>query len=126
MPGESWLGRWECTTDGHNKFYEIHVDGRNYECTYGKIGTDGAILRNKNYAYVSKKVEGFRAKGYRQVSHDNVSRSNSSAHSSTSAPTPKPSVPEYNKSRLASIDDEDEHKPVVKEVKKDNGRLGAI
>ena len=39
--------RLECTTERHNKFWEIRLDGKNFKVRYGRIGTKGQSRRKK-------------------------------------------------------------------------------
>lgn len=121
-----FCGRWECTTGGHNKFYEIHAvrgtNGEEFECTYGAIGTAGTTII-KDLGYVLKKVDAMAAKRYVHV------RANSPSQSShQDRPTPKQTVVPY-RSRLDSIGGEEGEKPEQpkkEEKPKPIGRLGSI
>ena len=120
-------GRWECRTRQHNKFYEIHAVrgtyGEEYECTYGPIGSSGTnIIKNRNE--VMKKVNEFSRKQYIQVS--GAGSEFNSEHNTTTKPKTKPVEV---KSRLASIDSDDEPEvvePKVEEPPRAKGRLGSI
>lgn len=123
MPRYDFEGRWECTSGGSNKFYEIEqLDDDTFECTYGAIGSGGNSIE-KTYSEVMKKVREFSGKGYRQVS----GRGASTSRRVRPQVAPVDSAPAYSKNRLEAIEDEEETIKPKTEVKKEpTGRLASI
>ena len=136
MPRYQWEGRYECTTGGSNKFYNIRQTSFNsemFDCTYGAIGSTGTTTR-KNYIDVMKKVNGFRSKGYRKISETEddlinaISQLGNNTGWTRQKTIPKTEKPIAPKSRLHSIDEDEDIKTeeVKPEEPKPKGRLGSI
>ena len=118
-------GRWECTEGTSNKFYEIRYQRNSdtYLCTFGPIGSSGQESEQE-HDFVLKKHRAFAGKGYRLVRGSNAV-SNEAPRITPARPVKE--EPTYTKSRLASIDDEDEPvKPKEKKNEEPKSRLSSV